>query len=70
MAYKLVCVHEFYDQISGEHISRGQEIYDYEHIAKLVADNREHHFTKVRLVMSPGQWEWPPTIPSEESENA
>jgi hypothetical protein len=60
MAYKLVCVHEFHDPISGKMINRGEEIYDYEHIAQLVDADREHHFVKVALVMADAQWEWPP----------
>lgn len=66
MAYKLVCVHEFFDDISGKQINRGDEIHDYTHIAKLVAANREHHFNKVLLVMADAQWEWPPKLPKEE----
>ena len=65
MAYKLVCIHEFYDEISGKPIVRGEEIYDYTHIAKLVAANREHQFNKVYLVMSEGQWDWPPKLPED-----
>jgi hypothetical protein len=65
MAYKLVCVHEFHDDISGKHISRGEEIYDYTHIAQLVAANREHHFNKVHLLMADSQWEWPPKLPED-----
>jgi hypothetical protein len=62
MAYKLVCVHEFHDVISGKMINRGEEIYDYEHIAKLVDADREHHFVKVLLVMADAQWDWPPKM--------
>lgn len=65
MAYKLVCIYEFFDDISGKHIFRGEEIYDYTHIAKLVAANREHQFNKVWLTMSEGQWEWPPKLPED-----
>jgi hypothetical protein len=70
MAYKLVCVHEFFDDISGAMINRGDEIYDYTHIAQLVAANREHHFTKVFLAMADAYWEWPPTLPESPEEAA
>ena len=66
MAYKLVCIHEFFDDISGAQINRGDEIYDYTHLAQLVAANREHYFNRVWLVMAEGQWEWPPTLPDPE----
>jgi hypothetical protein len=62
MSYKLVCVYEFFDEISGTQVVRGQEIYDYNWMAQLVAANREHHFNKVWLVMSEAQWDWPPVI--------
>lgn len=60
MAFKLVCVHEFHDHHTGEVIKRGQEIHDYEHIAKLYHGNRMHHFQRVHLFMAESQWEWPP----------
>ena len=60
MAFKLVCVHEFHDHHTGKMINRGQEILDYDHMAKLVEGNREHHFVKVAVVMEPDQWTWPP----------
>ena len=62
MAYKLVCVHEFHDVISGAMISRGDEITDYDHMAQLVDADREHHFVRVQLVMADAQWEWPPVV--------
>ena len=62
MAYKLVCIHEFHDDISGKMINRGEEIHDYEHIAQLYAANRMHHFNKVLLVMADAQWDWPPVV--------
>ena len=62
MAYKLVCVHEFHDDISGAMINRGDEIYDYEQIAGLYAANRMHHFNKVLLAMADAQWDWPPVV--------
>lgn len=62
MAYKLVCVHEFHDVHTGEVIVRGQEIHDYEHMAKLVDGDREHHFVKVALTMADSQWDWPPRV--------
>ena len=62
MAYKLVCVHEFHDVHTGEVIRRGQEIHDYDHIAKLVDGDREHHFVKVALTMADAQWDWPPVV--------
>ena len=65
MSYKLVCVQEFFDDISGTMINRGQEIDDYAWMAKLVAANREHHFNKVWMVMNAGQWDWPPKLPAE-----
>jgi hypothetical protein len=65
MAYKLVCVHEFFDDISGKVINRGEEVHDYEHMAKLVAADRVHHFVKVQLVMADAQWEWPPVVGEE-----
>jgi hypothetical protein len=65
MSYKIVCVHEFYDDIGGTQINRGDEIYDYNTIARLIAAGREHHFNKVWLVMSAGQWDWPPRLPVE-----
>jgi hypothetical protein len=65
MSYKLVCTSEFYDDISGAMINRGDEITDYTHLAKLVAANREHHFVKVQLLMSAGQWDWPPKLPAD-----
>lgn len=65
MAYKLVCVHEFHDDISGKMINRGDEIVDYTHIAKLVAANREHHFNKIFLTMADAYWDWPPKVPEE-----
>lgn len=60
MSYKLVCIYEFFDEISGAMINRGQEITDYDHMARLIAANREHQFNKVYMVMDEDQWEWPP----------
>ena len=67
MAYKLVCIHEFFDDISGKMINRGDEIYDYTHIAQLVAANREHQFNKVFLTMADAYWDWPPKVPEKSS---
>lgn len=65
MAYKLVCVHPFHDSISDKQINRGDEIYDQDHMAKLIAANRLHHFNRVYLVMAENQWEWPPKLNEE-----
>lgn len=66
MAYKLVCIHEFHDSHTGKMINRGDEIHDYDHLAKIHHGTPEHphprghHFTRVHVVMEPDQWEWPP----------
>ena len=67
MAYKLVCTHEFHDHHTGRVIKRGEEVYDYNHIAKLVHGAnghipREHHFRRAAIVMEADQWEWPPKL--------
>jgi hypothetical protein len=65
MAYKLVCTHPFHDHHLGRVIERGEEIFEQDHMVKLIDGDRLHHFRRAALGMEPAQWSWPPAAKTE-----
>lgn len=58
MAYKLVCVHPYFDHRHKMHFERGQEVTD-PAIVDALQEDREHHFVRVAMP-SNGKTEPPP----------